>query len=204
MRVLHRIIVFSTFVLISACAGVGIVATSDPLVKLNDAEDLFMSQDRPLPAERLIREAIAIYQQRNDPHGLGNSHREYGDLLRSPAVAKWEKVYRRDGFQDKSITFDNRLAKASEFYRQALAYYQRAAEQHREAGRYDALTNVYYNMAWSSYRLDERDNACRYYDQTIEAYKEGIRRNPSAKPHLPPGAGSMTDAISSAKRRAGC
>jgi tetratricopeptide (TPR) repeat protein len=199
-----RWIVVLSALLLNGCAGVGIVATSDPLGKLNDAEELFMRQDRPLPAERLIREAIAIYQERNDPHGLGNAHREYGDLLRSPAIAKWEKVYRRDGFQDKSITFDNRFAKASGFYRQALAYYQRAEQQHREAGRYDALTNVYFNMAWSNYMLDERDKACGYYDQSLAAHNEYIRRNPSAKPYVPPGAGSMTDIVLSDKGRVGC
>ena len=48
----------------------GVVATSDPHVKLNDAENLFITQNRPLPAERLFREAMAIYQDRDDPHGL--------------------------------------------------------------------------------------------------------------------------------------
>lgn len=127
----------------------GVIATSDPHTKLNDAEELFMRQGHPLPAERLIREAMAIYQERDDPHGLGNANREYGDFLRSAAVAKWEEVYRRDGFLDKSITFENRLAKASDFYRRALTYYQRAEQEHRKAEKYDALTNVYFNMAWS-------------------------------------------------------
>ena len=98
-----------------------VLSTSDPLAKLHDAEDLFMRQDRPLPAERLIREAIAIYQEKDDPHGLGNAYREYGDLLMSPAIVKWETVYRRDGFQDKSVTFDNRVAKALENYSKAGA-----------------------------------------------------------------------------------
>src|SRR5208283_3828302 len=132
------------FVLLSGCAGVGIVATSDPLIKLNDAEVLFVRRDRPLPAERLIQEATAIYRERDDPHGLGNSYREYGDLLESPAVARYEGIYRRDGFIDKSITFDSRLAKATEFYTKALEYYQIAEKQELAAGKYDALTNVYY------------------------------------------------------------
>src|SRR4051794_34709357 len=125
--------------LLGGCSGFGIVATSDALAKLNDAEDLFMRQQRPLPAERLIREAMAIYQERDDQHGLGNANREYGDLLRSAAILKWETVYRRDGFQDKSITFDNRLQKASEFYKTAISHYERAAAQKRESGQYDAL-----------------------------------------------------------------
>jgi tetratricopeptide (TPR) repeat protein len=186
------------------CAGVGIVATSDPLAKLNDSEDLFMRQARPLPAERLILEAMAIYEERGDAHGLGNANRQYGDLLRSPAVLKWEKVYRRDGFQDKSITFDNRLEKANEFYRKAIAYYERAAQEHLKTGKYDALTNVYFNRAWSHVNVNEKDKACGYYDKTVEAYDENIRRNPGAKPYAPPGSGSFSEFIASAKRRAEC
>ncbi len=204
MRLLQSFAALCVLALLSSCAGFGIVATSDPLAKLNDAEDLFMRQARPLPAERLIREAIAIYQERDDPHGLANAHREYGDLLRSPAILKWETVYRRDGFQDKSITFDNRFEKASEFYRKALTYYGRAEQQQRQTETYDALTNVYFNMAWSHYRLDERDKACGYYDRAVEAYDENIRRNPSAKPYVPPGTGSFSEFIGAAKRRAGC
>jgi tetratricopeptide (TPR) repeat protein len=204
MQSLRVFVVLYGVAVLSGCAGVGIVATSDPLAKLNDAEDLFMRQGRPLPAERLIREAIAIYEERGDAHGLGNANREYGDLLRSPAILKWEKVYRRDGFQDKSITFDNRFEKASEFYRKALTYYERAEREHRQAGKYDALTNVYFNMASSHLRLDERDKACSYYDKTVEAYDENIRRNPGAKPYIPAGSDSFSEFISGAKRKAGC
>src|SRR6266436_1488462 len=113
--------------LLSGCAGVGIVSTSDPAMKLNDADTLFLRKNRPLPAEELIQEALVIYQERDDPHGLGNAHREYGDLLRSPAVVNWEPAYRKSGrFLDKSITFDNRLTKASEQYSMALENYRRA------------------------------------------------------------------------------
>ena len=204
VRQLSIFVGIGSLLFISSCAAVGVVATSDPHAKLNDAEELFMSQGRPLPAERLIREAMAIYQERDDPHGLGNANREYGDLLRSPAVAKWEKFYRRDGFQDKSIDFDNRFAKAADFYRRALTYYERAEQQHREAGRYDSLTNVYYNIATSHEKLGDRDKACIYYDKTLEAYNETIRRNPAAKPYAPAGYRSVSDLISPEKRRAGC
>lgn len=55
------------------CAGVGIVATSDPAVKLEDAFYLLENSNRPLPAEMLIREAMAIYEERGDPRGLGKA-----------------------------------------------------------------------------------------------------------------------------------
>ena len=161
----------SALLYLAGCAGFGVVASSDPLTKLNDAESLFQEQDRPLIAERLIREAIVIYQERDDPHGLGNAHREYADLLRSPSVTgRWQKFYREHGFQDRSVTFENRIAKSSEYYTKALEYYQRAEKQHREANRFDALTNVYYNTAWSYLMLDDRPKACGY----LRSYLRGI------------------------------
>lgn len=199
MQKLQSLIVMSLLLLMVGCAGVGVVASSDPLAKLNDAEDLFQRQDRPLPAERLIREALTIYQERDDSHGLGNSHREYGDLLRSPAVSKWEAVYRRDGFQDKLVTFDNRFFKASEHYSKAVEYYQRAEKQHRDASRFDALTNVYFNMAWSYQMLNDREKACSTFDRALEANAENVKRNPTAKQF-----GSFANAVASAKRQARC
>jgi tetratricopeptide (TPR) repeat protein len=203
MRKLQALAALAGIVL-TGCAGFGIVATSDPLAKLRDAEDLYARQYRPLPAERLIREAMAIYEERDDPHGLGHAHRNYGDFLGSAAVLKWEALYRRDGFLDKTISFDNRKTKALEHYSKALEYYRRAEKQHQQAQKYDALTNVYYSMAWSHFMLDENDKACFYYDQALGAYHENIRRNPNAKPFVPSGYRSISDLIESAKRRTGC
>ena len=199
MRELKFLVGISLLSILVGCAGVGVVASSDPLTKLNDAQELYQRQDRPLPAERLIREALAIYKEQDDPHGLGNSYRQYGDFLRSPAVSQWETVYRRDGFQDKSVTFDNRLVKASEYYSKALEYYQRAEEQHRKANRFDSLTNVYFNMAWSYQMLNDREKACSSLDRALEANAENVKRNPTVKQF-----GSITNAVASAKRQARC
>lgn len=185
--------------ILAGCTAFGVAASSDPLTKLNDAEELFMGQGRPLPAEKLIREAMEIYQERNDMHGLGNAHREYADLLRSPAVTKWEKAYRESGFRDPSVTFDNRVTKASEYYSKAIGFYAQAEKQHKEARRFDALTNVYFNMGWSYLQLDDKKNACAYYDNAMDAYLENVKQNPNAKPK-----GSVPQAVSAAKRRAGC
>ncbi len=194
------LICLCSLLLLVGCAGVGIVATSDPLTKLNDAEDLFMRQDRPLPAEQLIREAMAIYHERDDPQGLGHAHREYADLLRSQSITgKWQNHYRANGFLDKSVTFENRIAKSSEFYSKALEYYARAETKLREANRFDSLTNVYINMALSSSQLDDRVKACAFYNKGLEAYAENIRRNPGAKPQ-----GAVPEFVGSQKKRLGC
>jgi tetratricopeptide (TPR) repeat protein len=200
---LRFLVVLSGLLFLVGCAGVGVIASSDPLTKLNDAEDLFMRQNRPLIAERLIREAIAIYQENDDPHGLGNAHREYADLLLSPSVTgNWQKFYRENGFQDKSVTFENRKNKASEYYVKALEYYARAESRLREANRFDSLTNVYFNMGWSAYRLDDRTKSCAFYDKALEAYLENIKHNPEAKPYSP--TGSVPQLIQNRKKGVGC
>jgi tetratricopeptide (TPR) repeat protein len=191
-------------VLLCACAGVGIVSTNDPLKKLNDAAVLFGQKDRPLPAERLIREAIAIYQHNNDAHGLGAGYREYADLLTSPAVAADEAVYRRDGFLDPSITFDNRLVKATEFRHKALEYYAQSAPELRSAGRFDALTNVYYNMALLHADLGEKQQACSDLESTLEAYQENLQHLPAAKPNFSARFATLPQELDHERQRLGC
>ena len=85
-----KVAAVTAMMLAYGCAGVGVVDSPDPLAKLNDAENLFSEKNRPVPAELLIQEAIVIYRNRDDSHGLGNANREYGDLLESQAVVRWE------------------------------------------------------------------------------------------------------------------
>jgi tetratricopeptide (TPR) repeat protein len=184
-------------VLVTACAGVGVVATDDPAAKLRDAGDLYDRQDRPLIAERLIREAIGTYQSRNDQLGLADSYREYGFFFRSSSVAKWNKVYRENGFLDKSATFETRHAKSIEYFEKARAIYA----DHK---RFDALTNVNMNMGFTYVAMGDREAACRAFDRALESYHENIRQNPTAKPILPKGFASYEDYWSDRRKRYGC
>jgi tetratricopeptide (TPR) repeat protein len=192
-----------TSLLLGGCAGTAVEPNADPLTKLNDAELLFRQQDQPVLAERLIRQAMDIYAQREDPHGLGNAYREYADLLRSDAVSgKWAAYYREHGFQDRSVTYQNRMAKSAEYYNKGLGYYARAEARLRDERKFGALTNVYFNMAMSYYQLQDKEKACAYFDRTIDAYKENIHSNPNAKPYSP--TGSVPGLVNSLKKKAGC
>jgi tetratricopeptide (TPR) repeat protein len=184
---------------LSSCAGVGVVDSPNPLVKLNDAEILFMYKNRPVPAETLILEAMTAYQKLDDPHGLGSANREYGDFLRSQAVVNWERAYSRHGFFDRAVTYENRLEKAKEHYSKALEYYRVAEAQELAAGKYDALTNLYYNMGWSNLALGARDEACSDFDRSLQAFQENMRREPSAHPQ-----GSVPELLATARSKADC
>jgi hypothetical protein len=68
---------------LTACAAIGVPATSDPTQKLRDSEDLFGHQGRPLPAENLIVQAIAKFDATGDSNGLAEGYRTYGLFFRS-------------------------------------------------------------------------------------------------------------------------
>lgn len=178
--------------ILGGCAGFGIVATSDPEKKLNDAYYLYSRGDRPLPAETLISEAIEIFQKRGDARGLGDAYREYGNLLQSKSLSKWGS---RMNFHDKSVTYENRFDKSSEYFRKTLDAYKKVEQSTIEAKQYDELTNLYCVTAWVYNGLHEPKNSCIYFDKSLEAYAENIRLNPSASPFVPQGFTSFPELV---------
>src|SRR5581483_4237943 len=120
-------------------------------------------------------------------------------LLISGAVVKNEVVYRRSGFQDKSVTYDTRLEKAKDYYKKALGYYETAAKEHISEKQYDLLTNVYFNMGWCYQVLEDRKNACGYYDKALEAYNQNRAQNPKARQ-----LGSLPESVKTQKQQVHC
>jgi tetratricopeptide (TPR) repeat protein len=183
---------------LTGCAGVGVIATSDPAAKLNDAGDLFDRQDRPLIAERLIREAIDTYQSNKDQLGLAEAYRTYGFFFRSPSIeGKWNKYYRENGFLDKSATFDSR-------YTKSIEYFEKARTIFADNKRFDALTNVDLNMGFTYVAMGNSPAACQAFDKSAESNRENLRQNPTAKPALPKGFSSYEAFVADRKKQYGC
>lgn len=193
----------------SSCAGIGIIASSDPKVKLNDAASLLYEQDRPLPAQRLIFEAIAIYKTSGDEHGLGLAYKNYADLLHSTSIVsgRESKLFRESTsektyFFDKSITFDNRLQKSSEYYSMAIEHLKNSESTLIQKNQYDALTNVNFNIAISYHALSGNEQTCLFFDKALNAYSENIKLHPDAMPYSP--KGSITEYLASLRKQSGC
>jgi tetratricopeptide (TPR) repeat protein len=109
------------FIWLSGCAAFGVPYTSDPYEKLGLAKELFNRQGRPLPAERLIREAIEICNKTNDSKCQAEAYFAYSSFFKSPSVEKWRKNYQRNGFMDETATFETRLAKSEEYFNKAIS-----------------------------------------------------------------------------------
>lgn len=183
---------------LAGCAGVGVVATSDPNVKLSDATYLFDQEDRPLIAERLIREAIEICQSKSDQLCLAEGYRTYGFFFRSPSVyGKWAKHYQEEGFLDKSATFEHR-------YTKSIEYFEKAHQIATTLERFDMLTNVNLNMGFTYELMGEPKLACQAFEASSVSNRENLRRNPNANLSLPKGFASYDDYLIPKKKRAHC
>lgn len=168
---------------LSGCAAIGVVETSDPDKKIRDAYILFDEQQRPLPAERLIREAITIYQEKNNDLGLAEAYRAYGFFFRSSAIEKWHKYYEDNGFYEGGATVANRHAKS-------IAYFEKSAAIFEKYKKNDSLTNIHRNMGFTYEFANQPEKACDEYKKSIIASQRHKKENPSATLTLPKGFSS--------------
>ncbi len=198
MRVMFlALLLCASSAIFAGCAGVGIVAISDPAAKLREAGDLFDRQDRPLGAERLIREAIESYQKNNDQLGLANAYRTYGFFFRSSAIeGQWSKYYRENGFHDKSASFDAR-------YEKSIEYFEKARTIFADYKRFDALTSVNLNIGFTYEVMGYREAACQAFDRSLENNRDNLQIS-KARVVLPQGFATYEEFLAPHRERAGC
>jgi lipoprotein NlpI len=188
LRLFKRSIYF-LIVWLSGCAAVGIPSTSDPYEKLGWAKELFDRQRRPLPAERLIREAIEICKKRNDVECQAEGYYTYSLFFKSPAIKKWGKNYRRNGFMDETASFETRLAKSEEYFNKAISLnpeiYEKRGISYYENGQFD-LAFADFDKAvelapkseWAYVNRGAIYNDRGQYDQAIADYDQAIFLKP--------------------------
>jgi tetratricopeptide (TPR) repeat protein len=194
---LHRYIAIASLFSLLGCAAMFVPETNDPREKLKWANELFDRQARPLPAERLINEAIAICTQNNDRECLAQAYITYGFFFRSASIRKWEKVYRENGFQDKTVSYDTRYIKSKEYFEKAIPILT-------DLGQFDRLTNAYLNLGFAYEFIGNKAGACEPYTKSLESYRKYVERNPSANVALPQGFTTYEDYLSIQQKRAGC
>jgi tetratricopeptide (TPR) repeat protein len=202
----HATVVLLTSVLFSicGCAGFGVVSTSDPRAKLSDARHLYNNQGRPLIAERLIQEAIEIFQQKGDDVGLGEAYFDYAYFFLSPSIDKWEKVYREQGFRDKTATFDNRFSKADEYFAKSASSFEKARQTLADQTRFDTLANADRLRGFAYQRLKNSAKACAAFDDSLASYRKYMSSADKPQLNLPSGFTTYEDFVGSLKQKAGC
>lgn len=198
MLIFREIItLFVLCTILAGCAAVGVVETNDPAIKIKDAYALFDQQQRPLPAERLIRQAIEIYQNKNDDLGLAEAYRAYGFFFRSAAIEKWHKTYESAGFIETGAAFTNRYNKSIEYFEKSAAIF----EKHQ---KFAELTNIYLNMGFTYEFANQPEKACEQYKKSVISNQRQIKEHPSAPVTLPQGFSSYEAYVTAILERLKC
>ena len=172
---LKNIFILNVLLILTACSAAGVPYTNDPFQKLQYATELYDKYNRPLPAQRMIFEALETFKQNNNEFGIAKAYRTYAFFLQSPAVGKFEPAYRKSGFKDKTVNFDNR-------YKKAIEYFEKTASIYKKLAKYDQLSNIYLSMS-SNYFLVQNNNlkACNYLDKSLNSHLNHKKNNPDDK-----------------------
>jgi len=183
--------------IVSGCAGIGVPVTDDPDKKLAIANQLYDQHKRPIPAEKLIREAIDIYTQENNEEGLAEAYRSYGFFFRSEAVRVKHNFYTSVGFVDKSATYEGR-------YDKSIEYFEKAEEIFEKQKRYDGLINIHLNKGFTYEIAGKNDDACASF-RSSEISEQNYRKlNGGKSINLPPNYSSYSEYVSMHKKRLNC
>jgi tetratricopeptide (TPR) repeat protein len=157
---MKQLLISAILFLTIGCAGIGLMATSNPDKKIQQAYQM-MNRDRALMAEDLIRQAMDIYEKEDNTLGIAEAYHTYGLLYKDrvyhgKSAATFKKFGRYDGTYMKSV---NNFLKAKEYYEKA----------HNEVGVVKSLTG-----AGSAYILRNEDiKACQYYKEALSRYRAG-------------------------------
>jgi tetratricopeptide (TPR) repeat protein len=182
----------------SGCAAMLVPATNDPDKKIVYSYILFDDQQRPLPAEQLIRESIEAYKQGSNDIGLGEAYRAYGFFFRSPAIKKWQKHYEAKGFLDNTATYENRYDKSIEYFEQSVRLFVKN-------NKYDRVANVYLNMGFTYEFAGKNEKACEAYKASLDSNAKFTKDNPGISVTLPEGfTGTYEDYINGFLKRLEC
>jgi tetratricopeptide (TPR) repeat protein len=183
--------------LLSGCTAMGVPETDDPAEKLRQANSLYDQQGRPFPAEKLIQEAIEIYQARGDDLGLAEAYRQYGFFFRSETVGNNAALYASQGFLDPTATVENRYQKSAE-------YFGRAGQLFEAAGQFDSLSNTQLNEGFTYHFMNQTKLACAAFDRSLESQRRAERTQSGGAPSLPQGFTSFDSYIEAVRQEAGC
>lgn len=181
--------------LLGGCSAVGVMKSNDPWQNLAQA-DALIGQGRATAAEQLIVEARSGCNEDTICHAMAD--REYALLLLSSSVGStWAEHYREQGFKDKTVTLENRTAKAAE-------YLEQAAAQLKTTTAYDKLSNVQLLKASVYQTLQNHEGTCSSLTQALTAYQNNLRHNPSASPQGVEGYASLGDYIVAQQKAVRC
>jgi len=160
--------------------------------------DLYGPQDRPLVAEKLIREAMDTYRNNDDQLGLAAAYRSYG-FFSALTVGRGalEPVLPGTRFSGSIRNFRRRYEKSIAYLEQARAIFE-----HYDASTH--WTNINLNIGFTYEVLGYHEAACEAFDRSVGNNRDSLEQNDKVKVSLPKGFDSYEDFLAPHRKRVGC
>ncbi len=188
---ISKIVILPWMLIFTGCAAMLIPETKDPVEKIQWANSS-LNMKRPIPAEKLLNEAIPILEQEKNIGMLGAAYNIYGRLDYS--------------FPNKN---DTNHAKAIANFEKSLKY----LEEFFNAGKPDKDDKHYkmYNQ-WATnsafclgelYRQSNEELSCKYFDKSVLYYKKQRELSPSTNVAAE-GFKSFEESIKKNKEKSNC
>jgi len=166
---LKSVKILCLFLFVSGCSAAGVMESSDPAVKVQQAIELQKLQ-RAIPAERLIKEAIAIYEERGDKVGLANAYINYGTMIISDTYK---------GYGTSVLVHENNEKIALSYMEKALVLATDAGEPEYQRFAEIQLARLYKTLGY-------KDKSCKAYDMSSKYHEDARAKYPTRVTLIPP------------------
>lgn len=149
-----RNIIFTLTLMIclNACSAAMVSKQDDPYKKLNQAKHL-MSINRPIPAEKISKEALNDFEMRGDQLGQARAHNVLGQFYIAKAL--WENTP-RDLYAEKAVT-----------------HFTEAKKKLVSINEYMWASSESYNIAQIHRGEGNQALACQEYKESLKLYSSG-------------------------------
>lgn len=191
------IILFIACCFLSACAAAGVVASSDPRQKLKDAYSL-LRENRPYPAERLIREAMEGFKEQNNSYELGLAQLMYGQFVKSQNF-DWP-LFR--GQYPNTETAEQRNTFALPYFKEAINNFRIAASDPKLS--HDTKSGYYWREYLAHRELKDSDGMCSALRNMKIENDAFMKENPGAKVNVNPPYKTFDEFMSGSMQDAHC
>lgn len=189
---MSKVFLIAMVLILFGCAAAGIPFTSDPKKKLQQSEQL-LGLNRPIPAQKLIHEALDEYKKNNDEIGMAYSYQALGIFYQS------QSYHQNKEFFEKFNEYDPTYEKSIENLKQAIKLFDKNSE-------YFSASNAAWNLAGSYQQQRNKEEACNAFDMSLDYHNQGKEIDPekAASASLPKGFSSMKDVVNTFKSNYGC
>ena len=189
MNYYKGIVLLIFFTSLLGCAAAGVVYTSDPYKKIDNAYSL-MRQGRAIPAERLGKEALADFTKSSDKFGIAEAHLFFGQFYKHKTYRAYASYY-KDGNE-----YDPTNGKA-------IFHSAKAVETFINLGNYTQAAKAEFSLA-NSYIKSDKNKACQLYDKSLVSYEKGKKLNPGESFWFDPRFNSFEDLVNAYKKGKNC